>query len=345
MQMTAANGKRSRYAAGACVGLVLCSIAPLQALKGISAPGAVCRDTSSTDRLGLGMEIFAETGETGDAVPVDKHNMTQKEREAEIRRELMWRLEGSFSCNTTVPTQRSDKMVYGRNAECDAELDARVGNNCGGEGCGLVLVGDSIFELIMGTMCYSKEGPIPQNFSSDRDRDAILPKKWRPLILARAGDQTHHTLFNLGHTLPLLKTPKVFFVMIGTNNVGGQGRFGAEDTAAGVKAVVSKLRQAHPGAKVLLHGILPRSDLPVQDTIDRANELIRQDVQPGVHYIDCGHVFPHKGDVVALDEQSEREAASALMPDWLHPGYLGYAAWFACLRPILEHAMSETAAF
>eukprot|EP00747_Dinoflagellata_sp_TGD_P158429 gnl/TRDRNA2_/TRDRNA2_177817_c0_seq14.p1 gnl/TRDRNA2_/TRDRNA2_177817_c0~~gnl/TRDRNA2_/TRDRNA2_177817_c0_seq14.p1 ORF type:complete len:287 (+),score=8.86 gnl/TRDRNA2_/TRDRNA2_177817_c0_seq14:56-916(+) len=237
--------------------------------------------------------------------------------------------------------ERVDKHFIPHYVKCNSMLVARAKENCGGHGCGIILVGDSIMEHLTGYECYTGESfTTPRmvhgkmtNFSAF-NLSMVIPDSWHPFIIAHGRHGTQHSIRDLERTLPWLKTPKVFMVLIGTNNLWRFGRvIPTTDTARGVEAAVNYIRGAHPKAKVLLHGILPRRKPGSQPKIDEANKLLQsfgQSHHPGVEYIDCGHVFRSHTDV------------QDLMYDATHPNKLGYIKWFACLKPLLEHAMNES---
>eukprot|EP00747_Dinoflagellata_sp_TGD_P158474 gnl/TRDRNA2_/TRDRNA2_177817_c0_seq58.p1 gnl/TRDRNA2_/TRDRNA2_177817_c0~~gnl/TRDRNA2_/TRDRNA2_177817_c0_seq58.p1 ORF type:complete len:280 (+),score=16.13 gnl/TRDRNA2_/TRDRNA2_177817_c0_seq58:56-895(+) len=230
--------------------------------------------------------------------------------------------------------ERTDTPHIPNYAKCNAELVARAKENCGGHGCGIIFVGDSLTEHLSGRpSCYrglDQTAPLPGNLS-DFNLSMVIPDNWHPFVIAHGAHKTQHTIRDLERTLPWLKTPKVFMVLIGSNNL----LWGTppKETARGVAAVVDRIRAAHPKAKVLLHGILPRGVPGLQPKIDETNDLLQsfgQSHQPGVEYIDCGHVFRNQTDMLKL------------MPDLTHPSKLGYIKWFTCLKPLLAHAMHES---
>eukprot|EP00747_Dinoflagellata_sp_TGD_P158468 gnl/TRDRNA2_/TRDRNA2_177817_c0_seq50.p1 gnl/TRDRNA2_/TRDRNA2_177817_c0~~gnl/TRDRNA2_/TRDRNA2_177817_c0_seq50.p1 ORF type:complete len:285 (+),score=13.16 gnl/TRDRNA2_/TRDRNA2_177817_c0_seq50:57-911(+) len=235
--------------------------------------------------------------------------------------------------------ERVDKHFIPHYVKCNSMLVARAKENCGGHGCGIIFVGDSLTEHLSGRpSCYrglDQTAPLPGNLS-DFNLSMVIPDNWRPFIIAHDGHKTQHTIRDLERTLPWLKTPKVFMVLIGTNNLWRFGRvIPTTDTARGVEAAVNYIRGAHPKAKVLLHGILPRGGFAwLQRKIDETNGLLQsfgQSHQPGVEYIDCGHVFRKHTDMQDL-----------FYDGLTHPNKLGYIKWFACLKPLLEHAMNES---
>mmetsp|Transcript_99673 Transcript_99673/g.277591 ORF Transcript_99673/g.277591 Transcript_99673/m.277591 type:complete len:296 (+) Transcript_99673:100-987(+) len=250
--------------------------------------------------------------------------------------QLRLRLEAG---DPSVPATRSALWARDRRG-CARALQARARHNCGGR-CSLVFVGDSILESLAGGSCYD---PKLQSPAARQAFEAALPKRWQAAILAGGGDQTQHTLRHLDLCLPALHTPRAFFVLLGSNNLVLQGSMTPAQTLRGLRAVVDALQRGHPGAVVMLHAILPRSNDQAhfqkdpskffQRKIDRTNQLIRDFAEgnKSVVYIDCGGVFP----------RGTGQATRALMPDFIHPNPEGYRRWFRCLVPIFGRVLNET---
>eukprot|EP00747_Dinoflagellata_sp_TGD_P158431 gnl/TRDRNA2_/TRDRNA2_177817_c0_seq16.p1 gnl/TRDRNA2_/TRDRNA2_177817_c0~~gnl/TRDRNA2_/TRDRNA2_177817_c0_seq16.p1 ORF type:complete len:303 (+),score=13.05 gnl/TRDRNA2_/TRDRNA2_177817_c0_seq16:56-964(+) len=244
--------------------------------------------------------------------------------------------------NPARAAERTDTNHIPNYAKCNAELVARAKENCGGHGCGIIFVGDSLTEHLSGRpSCYrglDQTAPLPGNLS-DFNLSMVIPDNWHPFVIAHGAHKTQHTIRDLERTLPWLKTPKVFMVLIGSNNL--LWGTSPKNTARGVAAVVNRIRDVHPKVKVLLHGIWPRGGgvwprgkPMLQPRIDETNDLLQsfgQSHQPGVEYIDCGHVFRKHTDMQDL-----------FYDGLTHPNKLGYIKWFACLKPLLEHAMNES---
>eukprot|EP00747_Dinoflagellata_sp_TGD_P158486 gnl/TRDRNA2_/TRDRNA2_177817_c0_seq69.p1 gnl/TRDRNA2_/TRDRNA2_177817_c0~~gnl/TRDRNA2_/TRDRNA2_177817_c0_seq69.p1 ORF type:complete len:288 (+),score=9.85 gnl/TRDRNA2_/TRDRNA2_177817_c0_seq69:57-920(+) len=238
--------------------------------------------------------------------------------------------------------ERVDKHFIPHYVKCNSMLVARAKENCGGHGCGIIFVGDSLTEHLSGRpSCYrglDQTAPLPGNLS-DFNLSMVIPDNWHPFVIAHGAHKTQHTIRDLERTLPWLKTPKVFMVLIGSNNL--LWGTSPKNTARGVAAVVNRIRDVHPKVKVLLHGIWPRGGgvwprgkPMLQPRIDETNDLLQsfgQSHQPGVEYIDCGHVFRKHTDMQDL-----------FYDGLTHPNKLGYIKWFACLKPLLEHAMNES---
>ncbi len=122
--------------------------------------------------------------------------------------------------------------------------------------------------------------------------------------------------------------------MIGTNNTGHR-KDKAEDTAAGVKAIITKLQGKCPGVKVLLLGIFPRGEKP-EDAGRQLNNKINDLLKPmadgkTVHYMDIGAKFLEPDGTMTKE----------MMPDFLHPGPKGYQIWADAIDETLSKLLGE----
>lgn len=250
------------------------------------------------------------------------------------------------------PRARSELDAPGA-VPCTAVKRVRASRNCGGR-CDVVLVGAAVTEALTGSYCYwaisgtSQCGPTYCALAEDEAGRAFrqaFPFHNRTLVLAGAGDQTFHTLAMLDEVLPVLKAPKVYSVLVGTDNLGFAGQGPSEPAFRGIRAVVQRLRAAHPESWVLLHALHPRYDdlangIPVppgpwNDRVGEVNEMLRRfagSERERVVFVDCNHVF--------LDP-SLGGSLQHVMPDYLHLNGEGYRRWFACWRPTLERAMAN----
>jgi len=212
--------------------------------------------------------------------------------------------------------------------ECIQEKRQRAFISCGGR-CDIAWVGDSLSEDMTGRHCYwDKELPTGGPWSSS-------PLKKRTVVIAGAMDQTQHTLYTLREVLPSLHRPRVFFVLIGTNNIG-TALMSPAKTFTGVRAVVDSIRTAFPGVKVLLHTQLPRYDESERDKgvlqtrLDVLDRLVVDNFAreaPMVQMVNCSGAF------------ARGPALRETMPDFLHPSAEGYRRWLHCLEPVLEEAV------
>jgi len=164
---------------------------------------------------------------------------------------------------------------------------------------------------------------------------AVWDKTWAPLKAANfgiSGDRTEHVLWRLDHgNFDGLK-PKAIVLMIGTNNTGHQGRpqkeidsavyqCTAEQTAEGIKAILAKLQQKCPDAKILVLGIFPRG-ADKNDKFRQQNEATNAIVKG---FADDSKVFFL--DVGAKFLEADGTLPKAIMPDLLHPNEKGYQIW------------------
>ena len=164
---------------------------------------------------------------------------------------------------------------------------------------------------------------------------AVWEKTWAPLKAANfgiGGDRTEHVLWRLENgNFDGLK-PKEIVLMIGTNNTGHQGRpqkelngavyqCTAEQTAEGIKAIVAKLQQKCPDAKILILAIFPRG-ANKEDKFRQQNEATNAIVKG---FADDKKVFFL--DVGAKFLAADGTLPQSLMPDLLHPNAEGYQIW------------------
>jgi len=169
---------------------------------------------------------------------------------------------------------------------------------------------------------------------------AVWEKHWASLKAANfgiGGDRTEHVLWRLENgNFDGLK-PKAIVLMIGTNNTGHQGRpqkelngavyeCTAEQTAEGIKAILAKLRQKCPDAKILVLGIFPRG-ANKEDKFRQQNEATNAIVKG---YADGNKIFFL--DVGAKFLEADGTLSKTIMPDLLHPNEKGYEIWTDAIK-------------
>jgi len=149
-----------------------------------------------------------------------------------------------------------------------------------------------------------------------------------PFNIGFSGDRTEQVLWRLAHGEVDKLNPKVIVMMIGTNNTGHR-QDPAEQTSAGIEAIVKELKKKMPEAKILLLAIFPRgatADDPLRQLNRQINERIAKLAdETQVYFQDIGSVF--------LDAQGN--LSKELMPDLLHPNEKGYQLWAEALEPTL----------
>lgn len=184
----------------------------------------------------------------------------------------------------------------------------------------LIMIGDSI------THGWEGEG---------KDVWAKYYAKRNAVNLGIGGDQTSHVLWRLDHGNIDGISPKLAVLMIGTNNAGHTPHQQPEQIAAGVKAIVEKLRAKLPQTKVLLLAIFPRGandNDELRQINSKTNKIIANlDDGQNVFFLDIGPKF------LAADGTLSKE----VMPDLLHLTPKSYQTWAEAIEPTVKKLMGE----
>jgi len=161
---------------------------------------------------------------------------------------------------------------------------------------------------------------------------------YRPLNLGIAADKTENVLWRLAFPGTLEGyQPKLFILMIGTNNTGH--RFGtetADDTAQGVRAILDTLATKAPGSRVLLLAIFPRGEAIKRQRNDEVNRQIEKlaDNQK-VFWLDLSqHFLESDGTLSKRLFQDEK-------PYPIHLSAEGYEVWAKSMQPKIEELMKK----
>ncbi len=159
-------------------------------------------------------------------------------------------------------------------------------------------------------------------------------KPRRALNLGFNSDRTEQVLWRLEHGELGGQTPKLVVLLIGTNNISTRDE-STEDTAAGIQAIVARLRERIPTTRLLLLGILPRSDTP-EDPLRQRNaevnrRLSRLADEDTIVFLDLGRHF--------LD--GDGRLLRRLMPDGLHPNEEGYQVWADAMEATVQTLLSR----
>jgi lysophospholipase L1-like esterase len=160
-------------------------------------------------------------------------------------------------------------------------------------------------------------------------------KQFEPLKainLGSGGDRIENVLWRIteGQELGGLK-PRVVVVLVGGNNLP---RNSAAEIVTGVEALVKAVTRAHPQARIVLTGLLPRGSRPsdkYRAKIAEVNKGLARLDGGLVRYLDIGPRF--------LD--SKGEIPAELMPDGQHLSARGYQSWAEALRPVLDELLSR----
>jgi lysophospholipase L1-like esterase len=163
------------------------------------------------------------------------------------------------------------------------------------------------------------------------DKD-LWAKHYEPLgagNFGSAGDRTGNLLWRITEGKELEgQSPRVFVVMIGVNNLWGNGNT-PEEIVEGVGAVVAALRASFPQAKVLVLGVLPTDPDPQAEIRRRVKALnmglSRLREGQSVRFLDFGP------KMLAADGSISKD----IMKDGLHPTAKGYQVWLDNVNPVL----------
>jgi len=189
-------------------------------------------------------------------------------------------------------------------------------------GADLVFMGDSITHGWEG----SGKDVWAQNFGA-----------YKTLNVGYGGDRTEHVLWLLDNGELDGVNPKLIVLMIGTNNTGHRPltQEKPEDTAAGIKAILEKIGQKAPEAKVLLLPIFPRGATP-QDGLRVRNEKVNELIKG---YADGKRVvfLDFNKDFLQPDGTLSKE----IMPDLLHPNAQGYEIWAKAVLPVVKETLGK----
>ncbi len=149
-----------------------------------------------------------------------------------------------------------------------------------------------------------------------------------------SGDRTENVLWRLDNGNFDGLSPKLIVVMIGTNNTGHR-KDPAAETAAGVAAILDRLKAKCPKSKILLLAIFPRGETKTDELRvinDETNRLIRT-LADGKRVVwkDVSDKFLDASGAMKKD----------LMPDLLHPNTQGYEVWAAAMEPEIRRLLGE----
>jgi len=156
----------------------------------------------------------------------------------------------------------------------------------------------------------------------------------RAVNLGYNSDQTENVLWRLQHGELEGISPKLAVVMIGTNN-SAMREDPPENTAAGIRAILTTLRTRLPGTKILLLAIFPRG-LTNDDPLRRVNEAVNERLpaladQRRIFFLNLNQRF--------LDGQGRLSAE--IMSDALHPSALGYRLWAEGMEETIQKLLRE----
>lgn len=218
--------------------------------------------------------------------------------------------------SSLVPMDRKDDWWTSRHREKLLEKQTRA------DAIKLVFVGDSI------THGWENAGASIWN-------EEFAP--YGALNLGYSGDRTEHVLWRIGEEGGEIEglNPKLYVVMIGTNNTGHNQNSNPSETAEGVTTIVKQLLDKSPSSKVLLLAIFPRGAIADDPLRMKNSEVNRQiatlDENERVEFLNINQVFLDKEDNLPKE----------VMPDLLHPNKKGYQLWADEIEATVKRLMIE----
>jgi enterochelin esterase-like enzyme/lysophospholipase L1-like esterase len=158
--------------------------------------------------------------------------------------------------------------------------------------------------------------------------------KFKPANFGIGGDNTGNVLWRLQDPAIANLKPKLVVLLIGVNNINLCGEK-PEEVFLGIQAVVAKLRELYPSARILLNAVLPEGELPDSPRRRSVVELDKMVATLGdgktVFFRDYGPRF------VGADGKLSAE----IQPDFLHLSEKGYRIWAAAMRPDIEQLLAK----
>ena len=197
----------------------------------------------------------------------------------------------------------------------------------------LVIIGDSITQRLNGTRNQGNV-MLPENravFESTFTKSG--GGSIDTLALGSSGDTSTNLLWHLENgMLPDTLNPKVWLVLIGTNDLG-RTFCSKEATLRGILEVAARVRSKKPEATILLHGLLPRSDDSMAKVMEEENyklgyywekiqwinQRLKESCNNDAHcvYMETNSIF------LSSKETINKET----LTDALHPSSAGFKKW------------------
>ena len=157
---------------------------------------------------------------------------------------------------------------------------------------------------------------------------------YHALQLGFSGDRTEHLLWRIDNGEFDGYEVKAIVLAIGTNNTGHEPHEPPSDTILGIKAVVDRLLEKQPRARVILHPIFPRGEFP-DDPGRLQNAVVNREIiklADGRRVIWC--------DFNSQFLLPDGRLPKSLVPDFLHPGPMGYEIWANAVMPVIDRVLA-----
>lgn len=202
------------------------------------------------------------------------------------------------------------------------------------------MFGDSITERWMGVLNRGKM--IKDDGSSKVFREYFETQNLSGIAIGSSADVSSHLLYHLHNGwLPKSFNPKLIMILIGTNDLGNF-HCSKRTVLAGILNVASYIQKHKPKSKILIHGLLPRSEKKGEYTLESywySIMFINRELKKFAslnqwYYMDSGNTFLVKNDgVISINPE--------LMTDGLHPTVEGYRAWAPLIQKQIQSILSS----
>lgn len=206
----------------------------------------------------------------------------------------------------------------------------------------VVLLGDSITEHLVGTQL----GVLDQEWEQ---HSLIFEKLFTRqqggeidgLALGIAGDRCAQLLYRLQNgELPPNLTPKVFWLLIGTNDLSDY--CSAEAILVGIFGIVQEIRKQRPNSKIVINGLLPRprnSQGTLMGLLWMKSDWINHRLDcyasgsANVEYFDANSIF--------MEQDGKKLKRDHFEGDWLHPSAVGTHEWGQAIVAKVKQLVNE----
>jgi lysophospholipase L1-like esterase len=158
--------------------------------------------------------------------------------------------------------------------------------------------------------------------------------QFKPANFGIGGDHTGNVLWRLQNPAIASLKPKLVVLLIGVNNINLCGEK-PEEVFGGIQAVVAKLRELYPSARILLNAVLPEGE---QADSPRRRSVVELDKMVAA-LGDGKTVFFH--DYGPRLVGADGKLSAELQPDFLHLSEKGYRIWAAAMRPDIEQLLRD----
>jgi lysophospholipase L1-like esterase len=196
----------------------------------------------------------------------------------------------------------------------------------------LIFLGDSITQdwEDTGPPEWRDFAPVWQRFYGDR----------HAVNLGFKGDTTASLIWRIRNGEVAGIAPKAAVILIGANNLG-RVHWSAEDTVAGIDAILSDLRQRLPQTKVLLLAVLPSERSAwITETTGQINRMLAERYRndKSVAFLDLTALFMRGGK---LNRELFLDPKLTPPDPPLHPSAQGQAIMAKAMEPILATMLDD----